>query len=81
MKEVVIYTKVADPYSVRACTLLRMKEIPFTEKRLPKYAEEMRRVTGSDKAPQVVIAGKVIGGFDTLGSLDLKGELDKLLKQ
>jgi glutaredoxin len=74
-----VYTKAADPYSVRACTLLRMKQIDFVEKQLPEYAEEMFRVTGSGVAPQIVINGRCIGGFDVLGSLELRGELDRLL--
>ncbi len=76
---VVVYTKVADPYSVRACTLLRMKNVDFIEKKLPEYAEEMFRVTGSGVAPQIVINGRCIGSFDVLGSLELRGELDRLL--
>lgn len=76
---VVVYTKVADPYSIRACTLLRMKEINFVEKKLPEYAKEMFNVTGSGAAPQIVINGRSIGGFDVLSSLELRGELDRLL--
>lgn len=78
---VVVYTKPADPYSVRACTLLRMKDVAFVEKSVaqPSVAEEMQRVTGSSVPPQIVVHGRVIGGFDALGSLELRGELDRLL--
>jgi glutaredoxin len=78
---VVVYTKVADPYSVRACTLLRMKGVTFVEKEVaaPGVVDEMLRVTGSSSTPQIVIHGTVVGGFEELGSLELKGELDRLL--
>jgi len=78
---VVVYTKQADPYSVRACTLLRMKAVSFVEKdaALPEVAAEMLAVTGSSVAPQILIHGRCIGGFDALGSLELRGELDRLL--
>ena len=76
---VIVYTKIADPYSIRACSLLRMKEVQYVEKRVPEYREEMERRTGSTRVPQVIIHGKAIGGFDQLGSLELKGELDALL--
>ena len=78
---VVVYTKVADPYSVRACTLLRMKNVDFIEKQLPEHADEMFRITGSGVAPQIVIHGRCIGSFDVLGSLELRGELDRLLEK
>jgi glutaredoxin len=78
---VVVYTKAADPYSVRACTLLRMKGVTFVERDVaqPAVAAEMVAVTGSSVAPQVVIHGHAIGGFEALGSLELRGELDALL--
>lgn len=76
---VIVYTKQADPYSARACTLLRMKGVAFVERKLPEHADEMLKATGSRAAPQIIVHGRPIGGFDQLGSLDLKGELDRLL--
>ncbi len=79
MKEVIVYVKAADPYSVRACTLLRMKEVTFETRDVSHYADEMLIVTGNSIAPQIVINGRAIGNFEALGSLELKGELDRLL--
>lgn len=79
MNEVVLYGRVSDPYMVRARALLNAKNVRFTEKELPEYSEEMQRVTGASEGPQIVIGGRAIGSFDALGSLELKGELDRLL--
>lgn len=66
---------------MRACTLLRMKDVAFVEKNaaLLEVAAEMLAVTGSSLVPQIIIHGRCIGGFDVLGSLELRGELDRLL--
>lgn len=78
--EVIIYTKDADPYSVRAKALLAMKGVPFTERKLPGAADEMQRATGTTVTPQIVIGGEHIGSFEQLGSLELQGKLDTLLQ-
>ncbi len=80
MKPVVIYCKHLDPYSVRAKKLLEAKRVPYVEKLLPEHAEEMERLTGSKHAPQILIGGVHIGSYEQLGSLELKGELDALLR-
>jgi glutaredoxin len=56
-----------------------MKGVAFVEKSLPEFAEEMRSVTGARDGPQILIGERAIGGFDALGSLELKGELDTLV--
>jgi glutaredoxin 3 len=79
-KTVTIYTKQADPYSVRAMTLLRMKGVSFTEKQLPEHEAEMKAKTGTTTVPQILIGDEHIGSFDALGSLELQGKLDELLR-
>ncbi len=76
---VIVYVKAGDPYSVRACTLLRMKEVVFETRDVSHYADEMVAVTGCAVAPQIVIHDRAIGDFEALGSLELRGELDRLL--
>lgn len=78
---VIIYTKDLDPYSHRAKALLTMKRVAFIEKKIPEHQIEMERVTGSSETPQIVINGRAIGSFDALGSLELQGKLDELLKR
>ncbi len=78
---VILYGRESDPYTHRARTLLTMKGIAFVEKPLPLHYDEMKTVTGGAEGPQLVIDGKAIGGFDALGSMDLRGELDRLLMQ
>jgi glutaredoxin 3 len=75
---VVLYTKEADPYSVRAKSMLRMKGVAFTEKHVSP--EELQKLFGTTITPQIVINGKHIGSFDQLGSLELQGKLDELLE-
>lgn len=76
---IIIYTKPTDPYGLRAQTLLRMKHASFEVRSLPEFYNEMQQQTGKNIGPQIIINGRVIGGFEELGSLDLHGELDKLL--
>jgi glutaredoxin 3 len=77
---VVVYGRTSDPYTVRARALLNAKGIHFTEKTLPEHLDEMQRVTGAPDGPQILIGGRAIGGFDALGSLELRGELDRLVQ-
>jgi glutaredoxin len=58
-----------------------MKEVDFEEREIPAFADEMLEVTGSASAPQIVVHGVVVGSFEELGSLELRGELDRLLRR
>ncbi len=77
---VVLYAKPVDPYSARARAFLTAKRIAFEERELPAHSQEMILRTGSSQVPQILINGISIGGFEELGSLELRGELDKLLR-
>lgn len=81
MAFVIIYTKKADPYSVRAMAILKAKQVPYDERPLPQHEQELIKRLGTSEVPQIIINGRHIGGFEQLGSLDLKGELDKLLRE
>lgn len=69
-----------DPYSARARALLTSKRVAFEERPLPKHMSDMLQLTGSTEAPQIVINGVAVGGYEKLSSLELRGELDKLLR-
>lgn len=79
MASVIIFTKKADPYSVRAKAFLDAKRVNYIEKVLPEFASELRSLCGTEQTPQIFINDVHIGSFDALGSLELRGELDRLL--
>ena len=66
-REVVVHTRPADPYGVRAQALLKAKGIPFIVKKLAA-------------GDCYITIGEWRGTFEELGSLDLRGELDELLQ-
>ena len=78
---VVIYTKAADPYSIRAKALLRAKHVVFEERELPEHEKELRSLCKTTVTPQILIHGVHIGSFAELGSLELSGKLDHMLVQ
>lgn len=81
--KVFIYTTEPCGYCKMVKSLLAKKGIPFEEKLVfggtPEW-EEMRRATGGAKTvPQLLINGRVIGGYPDLLRLQESGELDALL--
>lgn len=83
MPEIIIYSKDVCPYCVRAKMLLDRKGATYQEIKVTT-AEIMEEVIaksgGRRTVPQIFIGNKHIGGFDDLHALDVKGELDQLLK-
>jgi len=64
--------------------MLSKWEIPFDEIRIDSdraAREEFVRVTnGARTVPQILIDGRVIGGFSELTELHMDGELDDLMR-
>jgi glutaredoxin 3 len=82
MAKIVIYTKENCPYCDHAKTLLKSKQLAFTEIRVDTDADklnEMIKLSGRRTVPQIFINDKAIGGFDDLSALAQNGELEQLL--
>ena len=81
--KVEIYTQWGCGYCVRAKALLDAKGAAYdeydTSMDASKRAEMTQRVPGANTVPQIIIAGKPIGGCDDLMALDRAGKLDPLL--
>ncbi|MDX8388293.1 MAG: glutaredoxin 3 [Ghiorsea sp.] len=71
------------PYCVRAKSLLKQRDLEFTEydvqKEPNKRAEMMKRSNGGRSIPQIFINDKHVGGCDDLYALDKKGKLNDWL--
>jgi len=82
--KVEIYTKWGCPYCVAAKSLLDGKGVSYEEHDItmggPKRAEMLERVPGAMTVPQVLIAGRPVGGSDDIHALDRQGKLDALLE-
>tara|TARA_Y100001970_G_C13543064_1_gene513226 strand:- start:192 stop:452 length:261 start_codon:yes stop_codon:yes gene_type:complete len=80
-----IYTGPSCYYCTQAKNLFDSKKIKYKEIKLelfPEKREEMlNRTGGIYTIPQIFINDKYIGGFTDLNLLDIKGKLDKLLKE
>lgn len=83
MARIEIYTKTTCPYCRLAKRLLESKGQVWTEIDLdqePGRLEEMlERSGGRRTVPEILIDGRLIGGYDDLAALDRRGELDPLL--
>jgi glutaredoxin 3 len=80
-----IYTTPYCPFCVRAKALLNSKKVAFEEIDVSDdddLREQMvKRAGGRRTVPEIFVNGRIIGGFDELRALDLKGELDPLLAE
>ena len=77
-----IYSKSNCPYCVLAKNLLTSKGVDFQEINLDGRDTELlalKERTGLRTVPQIFVADKLIGGYQDLAALDMKGELDQLL--
>lgn len=82
MQPVTIYTKAWCPYCAAAKTLLRGKDVAFTEIEITGNADERRRMierSGGSTVPQIFIGEQHVGGSDDLHALERRGALDPLL--
>jgi len=82
MSTVTIYTKLGCPYCSAAKTLLKEKNVAFTEIAVRSAAEQSamaQKAGGRTSVPQIWIGERHVGGCDDLYALEDKGELDGLL--
>ena len=77
-----VYSKSNCPYCVLAKNLLSEKGVSFKEINLDgkdKELQALRERTGMRTVPQIFVDDKLIGGYQDLAALDVKGELDQIL--
>lgn len=78
MAKVVIYTTTYCPYCRLAKSLLKNKQVPFTEVNVEGNDEKREwlvKVCGQKTVPQIFINDKPVGGYDELKDLESKGQL------
>jgi glutaredoxin 3 len=85
MEQVTIYTKSRCIYCIRARRRLRRAGATFREVRaaadIGQARERLRQQFDTDTFPQIVIAGRHIGGARELAELDKTGRLQRLLSE
>ena len=78
-----IYSTKVCPYCLHAKQLLEAKGVEYTEYYIDEDPEKMkemiRRCEGRRTVPQIIIAGRPVGGFDDIKKLEQSGLLDALL--
>jgi len=83
MAPVTMYSTRICPYCVMAEKLLAKKGIAVEKILLdnePGLRKEMVERTGRTTVPQIFIGERHVGGYTDLAALDLKGELESLLR-
>lgn len=83
MARVTMYSTRICPYCVMAEKLLAKKGVTAEKVLLddqPTLRDEMVKRTGRTTVPQIFIGERHIGGYTDLAALDLKGELEPLLR-
>lgn len=69
MPEVILYTTIPCPWCERAKSLLRKKGLEYREINMARDHEgraKLVELTGLMTFPQIVIDGRVVGGYDQL---------------
>ncbi|MCP4429584.1 MAG: glutaredoxin [Gammaproteobacteria bacterium] len=84
MSRVTIYSREDCPVCSKAKTMLGKWSIDFEE--IPLDNESAKRdfneaTNSADTVPQIIIDGKLIGGFSELTELHMDGDLDNLMEQ
>lgn len=81
--EVIIWTNRGCGACVRAKQLFERKKVAVKERRLKASRNTQlafaRATNHAKSVPQILINGRLIGGFDNLAQLERSGELDVLL--
>ncbi|MFT5504628.1 MAG: glutaredoxin 3 [Gammaproteobacteria bacterium] len=84
MSRVTLYSTATCPICVKAKTMLDKWHISYDEISIDndaKALEQFITVTNNAKTvPQIIIDGKVIGGFSELTELHMDGDLDNLIQ-
>ena len=80
-----VYTTPYCPFCVRAKALLNSKQVTFEEIDVSDDSElretMVRRAGGRRTVPEIFVNDRIIGGYDELRALELRGELDVLLAE
>jgi glutaredoxin 3 len=82
MSKVTVYSTDPCPYCSRAKALLQARGVAYEEINLAKDPDgriELAQRTGMMTFPQVIVDGKLIGGFNELRAADVSGRLQELL--
>lgn len=82
--KITIYGSEHCSYCTAARMLLKKKGLSYEDVLItqdPAKREEMERLTGRRKVPQIFIDDRPIGGFDELYTLEQNGELDRILDE
>ena len=83
MSRVTVYSTASCPVCVKAKSMLSKWNIEFVETRIDTdnaALKEFGEVTqGAKTVPQILIDGKLIGGFSELTELHMDGDLDELM--
>ena len=82
MSEVVVYTTDRCAFCVRVKMLLQSRDIEFEEINLagdPTAIVDLAQRTGMMTLPQVMIDGRLVGGYQETAAAEQSGLLDKLL--
>jgi glutaredoxin 3 len=83
--KVEVYTTPYCPFCVRAKALLNSKKVAFEEIDVsddPILRQKMvKRAGGRRTVPEIFVNDRIIGGYDELRALEMKGELDALLAE
>jgi glutaredoxin 3 len=82
MSEIVVYTTEPCAFCARVKGLLRSRGLEFAEINLskdPEGRQELATKTGMMTFPQVIIGGKLVGGFTETQAAAESGKLDELL--
>ena len=85
MARVTVYSTATCPICERAKTMLSKWNIEYQEVAIDTDIQAQREyaevTNGARTVPQIIIDGKLIGGFSELTELHMDGELDELMQQ
>jgi glutaredoxin 3 len=83
--KVEVYTTSYCPFCTRAKALLDRKGVKFDEIDVSDdpalRAQMVKRAGGRRTVPEIFINDQIVGGYDELRALEVRGELDALLAQ
>jgi glutaredoxin 3 len=80
--QVILYTTDPCSFCARAKGLLASRGVPYAEVNLSKDPAgrlELVQRTGMMSFPQIVVGGRLVGGFNELLAAERDGHLDELL--
>jgi glutaredoxin 3 len=82
MAEIIVYTTEPCSFCARAKGVLKSRGLEYQEINLsrdPEGRAELARMTGMMSFPQVIIDGKLLGGYTEVQAAADSGRLDEIL--